>query len=306
MEIRFVKQEDIDKIKWNSCIHNAYNGNVFGYKWFLDQVGKDWDALVEGDYESVLPLVWRRYWLGGKELYQPDLMRELGIFSSRVLSQKRIEKFIDSIPPDYHSVQISLNEQNVRINEQKYQLTEKINHQILLTETYNKIRSGYTPKMLNQLDKASNYKLLSTTSVKPETIADFFREHTSVRDRLDRNYHALQRIMYNTLHRGWGFASGIHDAQGELLACNFFIYSHNKAISLIPVQSKKGKDLNALPYLVDVFIRKHAGRSLIFDLNTKSDDELAIALGARENQYYQYTREPKHMIGRLIQKLETK
>ena len=56
MEIRFVKKEDIDKIKWNSCVHYAINGNIFGYMWFLDSVSKEWDALVEGDYESVLPL----------------------------------------------------------------------------------------------------------------------------------------------------------------------------------------------------------------------------------------------------------
>ena len=79
MNIQYLKSADIDKVKWNSCVHYANNGNIFGYMWFLDFVAKDWDALVEGDYESVFPLVWREGLFGRKELYQPSLMREMGI-----------------------------------------------------------------------------------------------------------------------------------------------------------------------------------------------------------------------------------
>ena len=93
MEIRFIEGKDIDKVKWNSCIHYATNGNIFAYKWFLDYVAKDWHALVEGDYESVFPLVWKKGLLGKDELYQPSLMRELGIYSINVLSRARVQRF---------------------------------------------------------------------------------------------------------------------------------------------------------------------------------------------------------------------
>lgn len=69
MEIKFVFREEIDKVKWNSCVYYVINGNIFGYMWYLDYIVKDWDVLVEGDYELVFFLVW---WFGcifGKELY---------------------------------------------------------------------------------------------------------------------------------------------------------------------------------------------------------------------------------------------
>ncbi len=66
MNIRFVPQEDIDKTKWNSCVHYAINGNIFGYMWYLNNVAKKWDALVEEDYESVFPLIWRYKYLNIK------------------------------------------------------------------------------------------------------------------------------------------------------------------------------------------------------------------------------------------------
>jgi len=298
MDIKFVPQDQIDKVKWNSCIHYASNGNIFGYMWYLDHVAKDWDALVEGDYESVLPLVWRNHWLGGKELYQPGLMRELGVYSNNVLSQKRVEAFLDAIPSEYRSVQITLNEQNVQLDENKYDLSLRTNYQILLAQPYEKISSAYSPAIQKQLAKTAKHTLVPTTSLKPETIADFYRKYSSNRKQLDRHFHALQRIMYNVLHRGWGFASGLLDEQGELLACNFFIYSHKKAISLVPLQSQKGAERGALAYLMDLFIRNHADRPMILDLNTKEENELGIALGAQANEYYHLQRKPEGVLGR--------
>jgi hypothetical protein len=300
MDIKFVPQEEIDKVKWNSCIHYANNGNVFGYKWFLDHVAKDWDALVEGDYESVLPLVWRKNWLNGKELYQPGLMRELGIYSIHVLSQKRVEAFLDAIPTEYRSAQITLNEQNIQIDENKYNLRTKTNYQILLAQPYEQIKAAYTPALVSQLEETEQHTLIPTTSIKPETIADFYRKHAENRRQLDRNFHALQRIMYNVLHRGWGFASGIQDEKGELLACNFFIYSHKKAISLVPLQSPEGAEKGALAYLMDIFIRNHANRPMILDLNTEKENDLGIALGAQANEFYHFNRAPEGIIQKLF------
>jgi hypothetical protein len=300
MDIRFIPREEIDKVKWNSCVHYANNGNIFGYMWYLDHVAKEWDALVEGDYESVLPLVWRKHWLGGKELYQPGLMRELGVYSINVLSQKRTEAFLDAIPSEYRSVQITLNEQNVQLDEEKYDLDTRTNYQILLAQPYDEIRAAYSPQFKEQLTLAERFTLAPTTSVKPETVADFYRKYAGDRRQLERNFHALQRIMYNVLHRGWGFASGVLDERGELLACNFFIYSHKKAVSLAPLESPEGAGRGALAHLMDLFIRNHADRPLILDLNMERENELGAALGAQANEYYSFRRVSGGILSKLL------
>ena len=70
MEIKYLKHNQIDKQKWDSAIENARNGLVYVLSWFLDIVSPDWDALVYGDYEVVMPLTYRNK-LGVKYLYQP-------------------------------------------------------------------------------------------------------------------------------------------------------------------------------------------------------------------------------------------
>jgi len=151
MNIQLIKNEDIDKVKWNSCVHYANNGNVFGYKWFLDHVAKDWDGLVEGDYESVFPLVWRKGFFGGKELHQPPLMRELGLYSIHALSPKRVENFLNAIPDEYKLVEIVVNEQINLPKDHGFKIEELYNHQMLLTENYEILYENYTDELKEKL-----------------------------------------------------------------------------------------------------------------------------------------------------------
>jgi hypothetical protein len=295
MEIRFVAGMDIDKVKWNSCIHFAGNGNIFGYMWFLDFVGKHWDALIEGDYESVFPLVWRDGFFGHKELYQPDLMREMGIYSVHVLSRKRISAFLNAIPDEYRLIRLNLNEHNQPPEELDFSVAHRVNHQLLLHRPYEILAEGFTGELRTCLKAAEENRLVTTTSIRPETIAGFYRRYTRDRNR-ERNFHALQRIMYNVLHRGWGYPVGAYTAEGTLVAVNFYIYSHGKVMSLVPLQSPEGAELNALPFLFNMLIRSHGNRPLVLDFNTRDDDPLARSFGALPNKYYRIEKD-KRILG---------
>ncbi len=296
MDIRYIKGADIDKVKWNSCVHYANNGNIFGYMWYLDFVAKDWDALVEGDYESVFPLVWREGLFGRKELYQPGLMREMGIYSIHLLSQARINAFLDAIPAEFKTIDIAINEQNTPPAGSSFQVEEKTNFQLYLGQPYEKLFDGFSSELASQLQRAEDEGLILTSSLKPETVADFYRKHTPRNRERERNYHALHRIMYNVLHRGWGFASGAMDRNQNFYAVNFFIYSHSKVLSLAPVESPQGREIGALPYLFNALIRSHAGRPLILDFNVQGEDELAGQFGAQPNAFYKLKRD-KRILG---------
>jgi hypothetical protein len=294
MEIKYLKSDELDKIKWNSCVHYANNGNIFGYMWFLDHVAKDWDALVEGDYESVFPLVWRTTAFNTRTLYQPDLMRELGIYSINVLSPKRVRHFLEAIPEEFKAIDITLNERNNLPDQTDFTTAEKQNYQLWLDRSYEDIHAYYSKALLERLDTARETDLIPTSNLKPERIADFYKKHTKDRN-VERNFHALQRIMYNVLHRGWGFGSGITDRDGNLFAVNFFIISHGKILSLVPVVSPEGEQRGAMEMLTDLVIRTNAGRPMLLDFNTKADTALAEQFGASPNRYLQIQRDRRFL-----------
>jgi len=287
MNIQYLKREEIDKVKWNSCVHYANNGNVFGYMWYLDFVAKDWHALIEGDYESVFPLVWRDGFFGKKELYQPHLMRELGVYSINVLSPARVRKFVEAIPQEYNKINITLNEHNTPLKGKAYKNKVFTNHQLLLDPSYEELADNYSRDLLLTLEKAEEQGLRPVSNLKPEKIAGFYLKHTKDGRGKEQKFHAMQRVMYNVLHRGWGFATGVANDKDELIAVNFIIYSHNKVLNFMPVTSKEGREKGAMAYLINMLFRSHAGRPLLFDFNTSEADELAKGFGAEANPYYQ-------------------
>jgi len=287
MNIKFVKRADIDKVKWNSCVHYAVNGNIFGYIWYLDHIAKDWDALIEGDYESVFPLIWKEGPLNRLELYQPGLMRETGIYSIHLLSEARVGRFLEAIPDKYRKLDIHLNEQNRPPEGLDMETEELTNYQLFLNQPYEELVNQYARPLLEKLQQAEDEGIVLTSSVKPEKIAEFYQKYGAGKE---RHFHGLQRIMYNILHRGWGFASAAMNTDAEILAVNFFIYSHKKVISLVPLASPEGQAKGALPYLMNGLIQSHANKPAILDFNGANEQQLATSLGARPNPYYRIRR----------------
>lgn len=293
MEIRYLKREEIDKTKWNSCVHYANTGNVMGYMWYLDQLSKEWDALVEGDYESVLPLFWRSGRFGGVELYQPDLSPNVGIYTINVLSPKRVNAFLEAIPSRFNKIAIQLNEKTYPPEEESFQVSKLLNHQLMLNQPFEGLYQNFSSDLQETISKAEESGLYPGADLKPEILADFYLKYASERKGLTRNFHALQRIMWNALHRGWGFASGIKNSSHELLAVDFFIYSHGKVQSIMPTVSPQGKKEGALAYLYYMMLRKNANSPLILDFNTNKENMLAKEMGAKTKTFYRLEKKRK-------------
>ena len=273
--------------------------------WYLNNTAKEWDALVEGDYESVLPLIWKeKKFPKSRIFYQPDLIREIGPYSIHALSKKRIRSFFEAIPQEYRQVNIQISEQISPPTENGFEIIENYNHQLLLTETYEQIADKYSANFLRLLEKAQQARLRPNGNIKPEKIAEFYKKNVPKKLYKEANFHAYLRIMYNALHRGWGFATSMEDAQQKTLAVSFFVFSHGKMMSLLSLESPEGENLGALAFAYDLIIRNNAGRPLILDFNSSNGmikSSFYKDINAKENIFYQlkkrYTGLEKNILG---------
>ena len=50
-DIRYLERNEIDTIKWDNCIGNAFNGLIYARSFYLDAMAENWSALVAGDYQ---------------------------------------------------------------------------------------------------------------------------------------------------------------------------------------------------------------------------------------------------------------
>src|SRR6185369_13826127 len=110
MSIQYIQRSQLDTVKWDRCIDNASNGLIYGYSFYLDHMAKQWDALVLGDYEAVMPLTWNKKW-GIYYLYQPAFTASLGLFGGSI-TVDLLHRFIRAIPTKFRLIEIELNHGN--------------------------------------------------------------------------------------------------------------------------------------------------------------------------------------------------
>jgi len=224
--------------------------------------------LVEGDFETVMPLIGKKTLLRSKMLYQPALLRGLGIYSVHLLSTGRIRKMLQHLPKEYQQVELFLQD-GLRMPQNSGFLVNKVeNDQLLLNTNYEVIEEKYTAELREQLNRAKSNKLVLTSNVKPEKIADFYQKYALHEPEKSSNFHAFQRIMYNAMHRGIGFASGVEKMDGTLVGAAFFIYSHGRLRHLLGNFSPEGKKIGADALLYDTLIRIHSQKPVLLNFNS--------------------------------------
>ena len=106
--INYVRHNEIDLVKWDGCIDRSLNGNFSAYSWYLNCVCPGWDALVEGDYETIMPLP-NKSKFGIRYIFPPFFVNQLGVFSGIPLTSEKTDLFLKNIPSEFKFVQAGLN-----------------------------------------------------------------------------------------------------------------------------------------------------------------------------------------------------
>lgn len=291
MEIRLLERDEIDAPRWNGCVHYAPNSLIYGYTWYLDNVCKNWVGLVEGNYESVFPLVFNEKMFGIKRMYQPYLCQQLGLFTVNGFSRKRIQAFIDAIPKEFKHIDINLNESTVVKELQGFEIQEKANYLLPLNLPYEKLQEQYSKNHKRNIKKGEKAQLFGTTSIKPEDFVEQVKISQAAKGNKhpEKLYHTAHRIIYNCLHRGQGFIMGCLNQDKELCAAVFWMVNGARYINLLNVTTEAGREIGAMHFLVDQFIQSNANRPVFIDFEGSNIDSIARfyeGFGAENMPYY--------------------
>ena len=291
MDIRYVAYEDIDRQLYNSCVHYAHNGRAWGYKWYLEATARRFDVLVEGGYESVMPLVHEANWLGRTSLTTPIFTPALGVFSVHVLSQKRLGYFLREASARFDHVDYAFTgEPSRNTDDVDWAWTPQRNLVVDIDgRPYDELAEQYGSDLLRSLQRSDDADLLVHGNQKPERVAAFMAEHYPDGQRLQ---HPLLRILYQALHRGWGWTTAVTDRAGELLATNAFVFTHGRITSIAPCASPRGREVGALELLFDYALRQAAGRPIKLDF-ASTDEGRYTGFGASPERYWHAAKQGK-------------
>ncbi len=283
MNLRIVKREDIDKNRWNGCVHYAPNGNVFGYTWYLDSVAREWYGIVEDEYESVFPVMFRTRQAGVEELYQPALLPKAGLYSVNMLSQRRVKAFLEMIPDDYALKKFVFGPGLPKSTSEVLFDEKLMDYSLDLNKSYDELSESFSDEMKKVLVEPNPHNIQPVSDVTPEQLCDLYRMVR--KDATEEKKYAYLRVIYNALHRGIGFMTGMRKPTGELIAGNFLIFSHKKITSLLPVYvGDLGK--RAHWHMTDILLRSNAEKALTLDFNQSMGEMGALHFGAKEVPYF--------------------
>ncbi len=263
MSIRYVKNNDINFYKWDQCILRSLNGIIYAYSWYLNMVSDNWDALIEDDYVTVMPMVITKQFTQ-QIISTPYYLHQLGVFSIKLLDKKKISDFIDAIPSDIKYYDIRLNRYNNIKLEGYGKIINDNCFELDLIKPYQKTKNKYSDKTLEILKDAALKKVSVVDGLSVNEMMQFMKQvRRTLPGAIKKDNFKLFRILVSSSVRfQLGTVYGAYSEHNELCAIAFFVKSHNSLVLLCAIANKQGKENNAVFLLIDNIIKKHSQKNL--------------------------------------------
>ncbi len=259
MTIRYLKHKEIDFDKWDKCIDNAFNGIIYVYSWYLDITSHYWDALVKGDYESLMPLPCREK-AGVNYIYQPAFVQQMGVFSLQAVSAELVQEFINAIPKKFKYVFYNLNVNNKLPLENSYKTITNQTFELNLAEEYEVLKNNYSTNNKRNIKKAEKSNIFITYSSGPEPIIKLFQDNKGreLATVSKTEYNNLKHLAYSCIHKRIASIHSAYSDMNTLCAGIIMLRSHKRLIFLFSGSDETARKTGAMSMLIDDLIRKNA------------------------------------------------
>ena len=258
MNIRYLKYSEIDKLKWDKCINQSFNGIVFAYSWYLDIVSYNWEALVFDDYKAVMPLT-SIYSYGFNKIVQPNYAPQLGVFTINRLDVDIVNSFLSAIPKKFKSIHLNLNSFN-KVTHNKFTIKNGIIYELDLIVPYNSLHKKFTKETKHKIKELELNKVNVTRHVNLRDLLQL-KKDSSEKLLSFEHLNKLRRIIPFCINNNVGETYGAYNDKNELVAGAFFIKSHQKVTCLLHACSNEGKEIGADYAIFNNFIKENAEKN---------------------------------------------
>ena len=290
--IRKLKNRDIDFSKYKNCLENSVQKNFYAKKEILDALSEDWELLVYGDYEFIMPIPIRKK-LGLKIVVMPLFCQQLGIFGPK--KNPEIEEiFLQYFLKNYKVLFYSFNYHNSFKEDFKF----KKNYFIPKTE-YALLRKNYFKGRKSTVKTAQylNFKEVELTEV-----SDFIR----------KNFKGLEKE--NDLNKLFEYLHFLN-SENKLKLCGSFkeenltnvaiLINDDECFALLGlVNNEKFRQDNGASFLIDCILKDHI-QDLSFNFMGGTIRGLEVffkSFGAELQEYAIIERSKKDLIKNFLKK----
>ena len=286
--IKYLEHKEIDFVKYDKCISGSENTFIYAYSWYLDIVAENWDVLVFGDYDIVMPLTHRKKY-GIRYIFLPPWVQQLGVFSANIIKEDLIIDFINAIPGKFKSIDILFNNKNC-FSSKKLEIRN--NYILDLNRDYKLLYKKFTKGRKSNIKQSKKFGLLIKEADNIELVLLLFRENKG-RDlnKPEQDYETIRNLVSKGLLVGKVKIYEVFDSESIQLGGAIFLMDNNRITYLFSAVNQNGRDKQAISFLLDLLIFKYANQKMIFDFEGSMIKEIADffkSFGAVKENYYLY------------------
>lgn len=280
-----LQYHQVDKERYDQCISASNNSRVYAYSWYLDLVCNNWDALVMGDYEAVMPLPWKTKF-GLPLVYTPNWAQQLGVFSKVGSSRKLLLDFLGAIPKRFLKIDYRMNADN-QLDHKSMSVRE--NYLLVLDQSYEQMFKRFKGSRKKAVRLNFEDYLLNKNS----SIDEFQQFVQSVEKPFELQKAALESLnaLINSGREELRLWSVTKD--GQILAALLWIKDSRRLTCLLPLSSELGKKLQLPTFLISELIKCFENSGLVIDFEgsmIKGVAQFYRSFGAEREHYYVYRK----------------
>ncbi len=284
-EITFTKNKDINTQKWDNCIEQAANRKIYALSWYLDIVAENWDALIFGDYEFVMPIPNNKKF-GIPYIIQPPYCQQLGIFPKA--TEEIQEEFMKQVTKRFKYIHYFFNAAYDLLPNSAFTLLNRTNLVLPLIQDYISIANEFTKHTKRNLKVAKTAKVEVVKGLRADEYMKIKKENLKTKAS-DKALQKLYLLINNTITSGRGTIYGAYSDVNNLCSAAFILFDGNRVYYLNAFSTDEGRENRAMYAIVDSIIKEFAGSGRILDFEGSMVEGVARfykGFGALQEKYF--------------------
>ena len=282
--IKYIKRNNLDVLKYNDCVENSSHSKVYGYSWYLDIVADNWDALVLGDYNAVMPITWNLKFRI-KYFIQPFFCQQISIYSPLEIDDVIKRKFIKKIPKNifYTNVNLSFKLLN-------FKMITKNNYVLNLQSEYNNLYESYRKDRKKSLKKAKEANLNFKDYNNKEELINLYKNVFQFLEMPNKYFKKIEDIIDFCLKNNKGFIRNVY-YKDKIVCIGFFLKYKSNIYYLLGASNNEGKKNGATTFILDSVIKENSNTNSVLDFEGSSIESIASfykSFGSQLTHYYNY------------------
>lgn len=263
-QIRYIRRDELEITKWDQCIESSSNGLLYAQSTFLDHISKGWDALILGDYDTVMPLTWKRK-LGIRYLYQPPFAAQTGIFGKDHASIATTTAFLDVAKSHFAFAEIFVNYGNASMGG-----VASPNFVLSMNKSYEQTRKEYSDGLVKSLKVANKGDFDYVKGADYAGAVSAYKSQYGAKLPHITTHDYDQFIALCSVMNKTGNVVARELRAETLLASIVMLKDKNRLYNIISTVSPEGRRRGANHFLFDALIREYSEQSLTLDFEGSS------------------------------------